>query len=70
MNKDGSSPRANTQVNKLNKESGYPKYDSRVVIIGIPDRVQGLQKESENALRLKNEGNSMSIHKRPCPWED
>lgn len=70
LNKDGSSPRANTQVNKLNKESGYPKYDSRVVIIGIPDRVQGLQKESENALRLKNEGNSMSIHKRPCPWED
>ena len=70
LNKDGSSPRANTQVNKLNKESGYPKYDSRVVITGIPDRVQGLQKESENALRLKNEGNSMSIHKRPCPWED
>ena len=35
----------------LNKECDYPKYDSRVVITGMPDRVQGLQKESENALR-------------------
>ena len=54
----------------LNKECDYPKYDSRVVITGMPDRVQGLQKESENALRQKNVGNSMSIHKRPSPWED
>ena len=26
--------------------------------------------ERENALRLWNEGNSMSLHRRPRPWED
>lgn len=45
LNKDGSSPRANAQVNALNKECGYPKYDSIVNITGIPDRVQDYRKK-------------------------
>ena len=35
----------------------------------IPNRLYALKWEKENALRLWNEGNSMSLHKRPRPWE-
>ena len=70
MNLNGTSPRANTQVNKLNKSAGKNLYDSRIVATDMPNRLSALEWERENALRLWNEGNSMSLHKRPRPWEE
>ena len=70
LNKNGTSPRANTQVNKLNKLAGEDLYDARIVIKDMPDRVTALEWEKENALKLWEDGNSMSIHKRPRPWEN
>lgn len=70
LNKNGTSPRANTQVNKLNKLAGEDIYDARIVIENMPDRASALEWEKENALKLWEEKNSMDIHKRPRPWED
>lgn len=69
MNKNGTSPRANSQVNKWNKEAGYDKYDAYVVKEDMPTRQDALNWEEENAQRLWDEGNSMSRHQRPRPWE-
>ena len=70
LNKNGTSPRANTQVNKLNKLAGEDIYYARIVIEDMPDRVSALEWEKENALKLWEERNSMEIHKRPRPWEN
>lgn len=70
MNLNGTSPRANTQVNKLNKSARKNLYDSRIVATDMTNRLSALEWERENALRLWNEGNSMSLHKRPRPWEE
>lgn len=70
LNKNGTSPRANSQVNKLNKIAGEDVYEARVVIKNMPDRMRALEWEKENSLKLWEEGNSMSIHRRPRPWED
>ena len=70
LNLNGTSPRANSQVNKLNKSAGKNLYDSRIVATDMPNRLSALEWERENALRLWNEGNSMSLHKRPRPWEE
>lgn len=70
LNKNGTSPRANSQVNKLNKQAGYDKYDADVVNPSIPDRSSALDWERINAQKLWDEGNSMILHKRPRPWED
>lgn len=70
LNQNGTSPRANTQVNKLNKLAGEDIYDARIVIEDMPDRASALEWEKENALKLWEEKNSMDIHKRPRPWED
>ena len=68
LNQNGSSPRANRQVNALNSASGSEVYAARVVETNMPNRATALEWEKQNALRLWNEGNSMSIHKRPKPW--
>ena len=70
LNKNGTSPSANIQFNKLNKLAGENIYDARIVIENMPDRATALEWEKENALKLWEEGNSMAIHKRPRPWED
>ena len=70
MNINGTSPRANSQVNYLNKSFGKQLYDSRIVARDMPNRQSALEWERENSLRLWNEGNSMSLHKRPRPWEE
>ena len=70
LNLNGTSPRANLQVNKLNKSTGTQLYDVRIVETDMPNRLSALEWERENALRLWNEGNSMSLHKRPRPWEE
>ena len=68
LNRNGTSPRANSQVNKLNKSNGSNIYAARVVKTDIPNRAAALEWEKENAMRLWSEGNSMQIHKRPQPW--
>ncbi|MBM6617228.1 pre-toxin TG domain-containing protein, partial [Bacillus suaedaesalsae] len=70
LNKNGTSPRANSQVNKWNKEVGYEKYEADVVKPNIPNRQEALDWERENAQRLWEEGNSMNKHQRPKPWEE
>ena len=70
MNLNGTSPRANIQVNRLNRGAGKNLYDSTIVATDMPNRLSALEWERENALRLWNEGNSMSLHRRPRPWED
>ena len=43
---------------------------AQIVETDMPNRLSALEWERENALRLWNEGNSMSLHKRPRPWEE
>jgi hypothetical protein len=69
LNKNGSSPRANRQVNALNVAEGYDRYGARVVETGMPGRTAALKWERANASRLYGAGNSMRIHRRPRPWE-
>ena len=69
LNKDGSSKRANQQVNKLNKAEGYNRYYAKVKETNIPNRKAALEWERKNAMRLHNEGYELPMHKRPRPWE-
>ncbi|HEX2677845.1 MAG TPA: hypothetical protein VHM19_14430, partial [Polyangiales bacterium] len=64
LNGNGS-PRANRQVNALNREHGAGTFSARLVQTGIPNRTQALGAEAANAARLKAEGNSMRFHRRP-----
>lgn len=52
LNKRGTSPRANQQVNIWNKKSGFKKYGSNVVRPKISNRQNALKWESKNAQRL------------------
>lgn len=47
LNKDGSSPRANGQVNTLNNAAGYDKYKATVTGTNIPGRRAALQQEQQ-----------------------
>lgn len=69
LNKNGTSPRANQQVNKFNKEIGEQLYDARVVKTNMPDRATALDWEKKNTNRLYSEGNPMNKHVRPIPEE-
>jgi hypothetical protein len=68
LNKNGTSPRANRQVNALNVAAGNTTCAARVVITRMLGRRNALEWERENALRLWEAGNSMEIHKYPRPW--
>lgn len=70
LNKNGTSKRANRQVNKLNKAEEYDRYYSVVKETNLPDRRAALEWERSNAMRLHNEGYDLPMHKRPRPWED
>ena len=65
LNINGSSKRANSQVNNWNKAEGNGKYEANVVKTDMPDRATALQWEKNNAQRLYDEGQPMSKHKRP-----
>ena len=68
LNADGSSPRANVQVNALNRKenrNAYNAYRSRVVMRDMPTRSDALEWEKENSRRLISAGNSMVHHQRP-----
>lgn len=49
LNKNGTSPRANSQVNKWNKNAGTNKYEARVVKSKMRNRQQALEWEKKNA---------------------
>ena len=68
LNLNGTSPRANVQVNAWNKDAGFDQYAARVVKTGMPNRTSALNWEANNASMLKNAGNSMNRHIRPAPW--
>lgn len=67
VNKNGKSRRAQTQVNKWNKNEGAGKYDSRIVQQfpqGPGARNNALQAEKDNAEK-HHETLDRSKHKRP-----
>ena len=65
LNKNATSPRANTQVNKFNAEAGYDQYAARVKVKNVPGRQKALNWEKKNADKLKAAGNPMNKHQRP-----
>lgn len=69
LNKNGTSKRANQQVNKLNKAEGYDRYYAVVKESNMFDRKTALEWERNNAIRLHNEGYDLTMHIRPRPWE-
>ncbi|OAS14692.1 polymorphic toxin-type HINT domain-containing protein [Paenibacillus oryzisoli] len=69
LNKNGSSPRANQQINSWNKMAGYNKYKANVVQPSIANRQDALNWEMQNAQRLWDAGQPMDKHIRPRPWE-
>lgn len=65
LNKNGSSPRANSQVNKWNTEVGYQKYRARVVKKNIANREKALAWERGRSNAVRKAGGNMYRHDRP-----
>ena len=65
LNRNGTSPRANKQVNQFNKESGSSKYSATIVEKNIPGRKEALKREQDLAQNRYEDGNPMSKHIRP-----
>jgi len=67
LNDDGSSKRANKQVNKANKNPGGEKLRADVKETNIPGRAEGLKAERDATNKLSSEGNSLEMQRRPTP---
>ena len=65
LNKDGTSPRANTQVNALNRQEGSGTYSARVVEKGLPGRQAALKAEQNATKMLREEGHKLREQQRP-----
>ena len=65
LNKDGTSLRANTQVNALNRQEGSGTYSARVVETDLPGRQAALEAEKAATNRLKDEGHKLLKQQRP-----
>jgi len=65
LNLDGSSRRANLQVNKWNRQEGAGKFAARIITKGIKSRAKAVGLEKLNAERLRAEGHSLRKHFRP-----
>jgi RHS repeat-associated protein len=65
LNANGTSPRANLQVNAFNRAQGAGKYAARVAEPGIAGRQAALQAEKAATKALKDAGNSLRLQKRP-----
>ncbi len=67
LNKNGSSPRANSQINRLNKKVGIKKFFAKIRIKGIKGRKEALEKEKEVIRQYlkKNKGKMPKAQKRP-----
>lgn len=70
LNKNGTSPRANQQVNKWNKTEGNI-FSARIVEPEIQGRQAALEWEQANTNRLDKEGHNMWHHQLPRPnWRE
>lgn len=67
LNANGTSGRANTQVNALNKSEGQGTYSASVRETNLPGRKAGLDAEQAATTRLHKEGNSLRLQRRPEP---
>lgn len=67
LNANGTSRRANSQVNALNKAEGQDSYSASVKETGLPGRQAGLDAEQAATTRLYAEGNSLRLQRRPEP---
>jgi len=70
LNQNGTSPRANSQVNKWNDEAGYEKYGSRVYTpdeVGASNRSEAKQWEQQNTDRLDSENHTLEKQSLPKP---
>ena len=67
LNQNDSSRRANTQVNRLNRQEGDGAYSATVVETDIPGRTAALQSERAATNRLRAEGNTLRLQQRPQP---
>ena len=65
LNNNGTSPRANTQVNALNRRAGGDIYAARVVKTNIPGRAAALEWEKMNTHLLKEQGHILWNQRRP-----
>ena len=69
LNKNGTSPRANRQVNKFNKLEGEDVYAARIMEKNMPNRQEALNWEYEQSMKRYAEGEEMLKHKYPRPKE-
>ncbi|EAG0756258.1 hypothetical protein A7X98_03155 [Listeria monocytogenes] len=70
LNKNGTSARANRQVNKWNKQAGYQKYHARVVKKSLKGRQKALNWEQGRVTRIGKANSRLfpnQKHKRPLP---
>ncbi|MBL8448632.1 MAG: hypothetical protein JNM32_01770 [Dechloromonas sp.] len=67
LNANGTSGRANRQVNALNKAEGQGSYSASVKETNLPGRQAGLDAEQAATTRLDAEGNSLRLQRRPRP---
>ena len=65
LNMDGTSPRANTQVNALNRRDGADTYSARVVEKDLPGRQAALEAEKAASDRLRSEGFDLTEQQQP-----
>lgn len=62
---DGTSPRANSQVNALNRQEGSGTYSARVVETDLPGRQAALEAEKAASDRLRSEGFELTKQQQP-----
>lgn len=65
LNVNGTSGRANSQVNALNRAEGEGTYSARVVETNLPGRQAALDAESAATARLREAGNDLPLQRRP-----
>ncbi|MEO1323889.1 MAG: RHS repeat-associated core domain-containing protein [Pseudomonadota bacterium] len=67
LNQNGTSPRANSQVNRLNRADDGTTVAARVVETDIPGRRAALDAERAATNELSRQGNSLELQRRPQP---
>ena len=67
MNQNGTSGRANGQVNELNAAEGQGTYSATVPEKNLPGRQTGINAEQAATTQLDAAGNSLRLQKRPKP---
>jgi hypothetical protein len=65
LNKNGSSPRANIQVNLYNRRAGSQIYAARVIEPNLPNRQAAIQWEVKYSDYMRSLDQPMNLHIRP-----